>query len=140
MQEPADRNAGHQSLLDLVFFIGFALLVCHELDAVAQAEWRLLPILEHLPDDQAFRAFVALHVPLFAILFWLTGHRSTLIRLRSQLAVDAFMVIHVGLHALFVDHEHYAFHSVLSESLIYGAGLFGLLHLTLSTWRARKLG
>ncbi len=37
----------------LVFYIGFAILVAHELDAVAQEEWRLLPLFEHMEAMKA---------------------------------------------------------------------------------------
>ena len=93
--------------LDLLFFVGFALLACHELDAVAQAEWRLLPFLSQMGDEDAYTVFVFLHVPLFALLMWWTSSTSALVRFRAQLSVDAFMVIHVGLHMLFRSHADY---------------------------------
>ena len=112
--------------LDLLFFVGFALLACHELDAVAQAEWRLLPLLSQMGDEDAFAVFVLIHVPLFAFLMWWTASTSPLVRFRAQLSVDAFMVIHVGLHMLFRSHADYTFHSALSEFCIFGAGAVGL--------------
>lgn len=115
--------------IDFLFFVGLALLVCHELDAVAQSEWRLLWVLGNLPEQTARTAFVALHVPLFAVLFWLTGSSARRIRLVSQAAVDAFLVIHAGLHWRLNDHEFYTFHSALSELLIFGGGAVGLAHL-----------
>ena len=67
--------------LDLLFFTGFAFLACHELDAVAQAEWRLLPLLSRMEDPDAYRWFVMLHVPLFALLLWGAASRTPSIRL-----------------------------------------------------------
>ena len=122
------QQARSAKYIDLLFFVGFALLACHELDAVAQAEWRLLPILNRLTDDTAYQAFVLLHIPLFALLMWWTGSTSRRVRYRAQLAVDAFLVIHVGLHMLFREHQQYKFHSTLSELCIFGAGVVGLMH------------
>ena len=123
--------------LDLLFFVGFALLACHELDAVAQAEWRLLPFLSQMADEDAYTVFVFLHVPLFALLMWWTSSTSALVRFRAQLSVDAFMVIHVGLHMLFRLHADYTFHSALSQVCIFGAGAVGLAHALLAM-RARN--
>ena len=70
--------------LDLLFFIGLSLLLCHELDAVAQAEWRLLPVLRTLTDASAYPIFVWLHVPLFALVLWWTGSTSLPVRRRAS--------------------------------------------------------
>lgn len=115
-----------------MFFSGLALLLCHELDAVAQTEWRLLPILSLFDDEMGYTLFVALHAPLLAVLLWLTGNSEARIRLRSQQAVDAFLIIHVGLHLWYTDHALYTFHSLLSETFIFGGGAVGLAHLALT--------
>ena len=118
--------------LDLLFFTAFAFLLCHELDAVAQAEWRLLPLLSGMADGDAYAAFVVLHIPLLALVLWWTGSTALRTRRRSQLLVDAFLVIHAGLHTALRSHEHYTFHTTLSEVCIYGAAALGLVHATLS--------
>jgi hypothetical protein len=122
----------------LVFFTGFSLLVAHELDAVEQAEWRLLPLLNRMPDDTAYVVFVALHVPLIAGLMWLTTHVSPRIRQRSQLGVDAFLIIHAALHWFLSSDPLYTFHSSLSNALIFGGGLVGLVHLLLLVRSSRS--
>ncbi|MEM9729541.1 MAG: DUF6713 family protein [Myxococcota bacterium] len=73
-----------------------------------------------------------LHVPLFAVLMWLVSHSLPRVRERARWTIDAFMVVHVGLHLSFHDHEAYSFHGPLSQALIYGAGVVGLAHLTLT--------
>jgi len=57
---------------NLLFQLGFSTLLAHELDAMTQAEWRLLFVLRRLPDLLAHNLFVTLHVPAVAILLWLT--------------------------------------------------------------------
>jgi len=121
-----------QRQLDLLFFTSFAFLLCHELDAVAQAEWRLLPFLSGMNDSDAYSVFVALHVPLLALVLWWTGSTVLRTRRRSQLFVDAFLVIHAGLHTALRSHEDYSFHTALSEICIYGAAALGLIHAALS--------
>ena len=124
--------------LDLLFFTGLAFLLCHELDAVAQAEWRLLPYLSGMNDEHAYAAFVALHIPLLALVLWWTASTAPRTRRRSQLLVDAFLVIHAGLHTALRSHEHYTFHTPLSEVCIYGAAALGLIHAALSIRSGRE--
>ena len=126
-----------QRYLDLLFFTGFAFLLCHELDAVAQAEWRLLPFLSGMNDGDAYVVFVVLHIPLLALLLWWTGATVVRTRQRSQLFVDAFLVIHAGLHTALRSHGDYTFHTTLSDVCIYGAAALGLIHAALSVRSAR---
>ncbi|MEO1019618.1 MAG: DUF6713 family protein, partial [Pseudomonadota bacterium] len=58
---------------DALFFLGFSILLAHELDAVRGSEWRLLPLLKRLPETQARDLFIVLHVPLVALLIWLAA-------------------------------------------------------------------
>ena len=114
-----------------VFLLGFSMLLTHELDAVGRGEWRLLPVLSGLDDEVGHAAFVLMHVPLFALLIGLCWAQRPAVRRWSRIVVSAFLVTHVGLHALFVDHPSYDFHEPLSVGLIYGAGLMGLAYFVL---------
>jgi hypothetical protein len=120
----------------MAFFLGLGLLFTHELDAVANHEWRTLPLLGTLPDDTGMRVFIAAHVPLFAILIALVGSRNGRIRALSRLAVGVFLVVHGSLHALSVGEPTYEFSSGLSRVLIFGGSVFGALYLALSVKRA----
>lgn len=115
----------------IVFAIALSLLIGHELDAVVHQEWRLLPLLALMPDETARLVFIALHVPLFAIIIWLTGHPSPGVARTSQFAIDGFLVVHAGLHFALSDHALYLFEPPLSGLLIYGGGLAGLAHVAL---------
>lgn len=121
----------------LLFLLGFGFLATHELDAVTQSEWRLLFVLRSLPDALAESVFVALHVPLFALIVWLCHHPQARLRQGSRLALAAFLVIHVGLHLRLQSHPLYSFHDALSQTLIFGGGLSGLLYMLLC-WRGRR--
>ncbi len=114
---------------NLLHYLGLGAIATHELDAVTQHEWRLLYVLRAMPEELARQAFVAVHVPLFAVLIWLTSHPKQRIREFSRAALAAFLVIHVGLHMRLSGHALYTFHEPLSVAIIWGAGLCGLGYL-----------
>jgi len=120
---------------NLWFLLGLGFIASHELDAVTQQEWRLLYVLRSLPEAVAAKAFVALHVPLLALLVWLTHHPMPRLRDGSRMVLMMFLIVHVGLHLRLSDHVLYSFHSPLSQLLIFGAGLCGVLYL----WAAARL-
>ena len=88
---------------------------------------------------RAYFWFVVLHIPLFALLMWWTGNSSPRTRFRAQLAVDAFLAIHLALHVALRSHPDNTFQLLLSELCIYGAGVAGILHGALLL-RAGHLG
>ncbi len=57
-----------------------------------------------------------------------SGSLDARVRLRAQLAVDAFLVIHAGLHFAMRHHELYTFDSWVSQLCIFGGGAVGLMH------------
>jgi hypothetical protein len=123
---------------NLIFCLGFATLITHELDAMTQSEWRLLFILRSLPEQIASFTFVVVHIPLIAGLLWVTNHEFLRIRSWSRILVSAFLIVHVGLHKLLEHQPNYTFNSLLSLGLIYGDGLLGFIYLGLifiSWWR-----
>ncbi len=114
---------------NLLFYLGFATFMAHELDAMTQAEWRLLFVLSSLPEATAEVAFVLLHIPLIAGLLWLANNDALRVKQWSRVAISAFLIIHAGLHKRLDHHPLYTFDSDLSLGLIYGGGLLGLLYL-----------
>lgn len=131
---PAAESARSRDRLDLLFWLAMAFLLCHELDAVAQHEWRLLPILSGLSDEAAYPWFVLLHAPFFALLFWASGSRAPTLRRRSQLVLDGLFLVHGILHFLLRGDELAPFDTVTSQISIYGAALAGSLHGALVLW------
>jgi apolipoprotein N-acyltransferase len=115
----------------LWLYLGLACIATHELDAVTHEEWRLLYVLRALPPELARDAFVALHVPLFAGLIWLTHHPNPRWREAMRGVLMAFLVVHLGLHWRLSTHPLYTFHTALSWSLIVGGAASGLAYLLL---------
>ncbi|WP_162789477.1 DUF6713 family protein [Altererythrobacter sp. ZODW24] len=118
----------HGGALHAFFYLGLALLVCHELDAVFRHEWHLLPGLSQLQDGPARTIFILIHIPTFVALFWLTGHESEAIRKRSQLGLDAFLIGHAALHLSMSGHDLYEFEPPVETITVYGGALVGLMH------------
>ena len=114
---------------NVFFYLGLGTLLTHELDAVSNHEWRLLPVLRSLPDDLAMDTFILLHVPLFAVLLAVVSSTDKQLRKRSRLGVSLFLIIHAGLHLWFMDNPRYEFASAVSNVLIFSGALLGGLHL-----------
>jgi hypothetical protein len=118
------------------FHLGWALLLTHEIDAMAQHEWRLLYVLRDLPDTTAASWFIAMHVPLFWLLSWLFTHANSLVRERSRLGLAVFLIIHALMHKRLENDPLYTFNTPLSNGIIFGAALAGIVYCGLA-WRAR---
>ncbi len=116
------------------FQLLFAMFVAHELDAVAQREWRLLYVLRAMPETLAQDVFVLIHVPLLVLLVWLGWHPRLAVREWSRLAMAAFMVVHAGLHWRLSESPLYTFHSPTSVFLIFGS----VVPATILLWRSLR--
>lgn len=114
-----------------------ALIFTHELDAVAQSEWRLLYVLRDMGDDPARWYFVALHVPLFWALLGLTQHTQTKLQSLARTGLAAFCVVHALLHLRLRNDPLSTFNSPLSWGLILGAALIGAVYLAVIWFKAR---
>ncbi|MEO0425127.1 MAG: DUF6713 family protein [Pseudomonadota bacterium] len=121
---------------DTIFYLGLGLLCTHELDAMPNHEWRVLPLLRALDDSLGEIVFIVAHVPLFAMLIALIASMNPARRRLARTSLCGFLVVHAGLHAAFSAHAHYEFHSILSASLIYGAGVCGAAYLVAERLRA----
>lgn len=110
----------------IFFTIMLACFITHELDTVDKKEWRMLPILQSLPEHTAKNLFVFGHIPVFVLVFWggLSGTDSII-----TLTLSLFSIVHIGLHWLFCSHPANEFNNIGSWTAILGAGFFGALHL-----------
>ena len=124
------QDNGRQ-LKKFIFYLGIGALFTHELDAMSNHEWRVLPLLRMLPDEVGMNVFVAAHVPLFAGLIALVASSNIRTRVMSRLLICGFLVIHGLLHAFFMSHPSYEFSSALSNTLIFGGAVMGGLYIAL---------
>jgi hypothetical protein len=122
-----------------LYYLALACLFTHELDAMTHSEWRLFFVFGGMSDASASTTFVALHVPFFFLVLWMSNHRSEAIRERSRLAFAFFLVLHAILHFGFSSHPEYDFHGLLSRLLILSAAGFAALFLG-TRWRAGNSG
>ena len=127
---------------NIAFYLGIGTLFTHELDAMPNHEWRVLPLTSWLSNEIGMIVFMLIHIPLFAILIALVSSTHDRIRIRSRLGISIFLIIHGVLHTLFINHADYEFSSMLSNVLIWGGALFGLVYLFLEYRenRAKVLG
>ena len=116
---------------ELVFYLGLAFLFTHELDAMPNHEWRVLPVTSFLSDAVGMNAFVLAHVPIFAVVVGCIASLNLKIRSVAQNTASGFLIAHAALHFAFSGHPEYEFDSLLSAALIYGAALLGVLFFAL---------
>ena len=118
-------------LQDLLFFTTVGLLATHELDAMTNHEWRVLPLTSFMSDEIGRRVFVLGHMPLFALLAWIAAQGGGSV---AAFAFSAFAILHVGLHRVFRTHPKYEFRGPISRFLIWGPGVFAAGHLLVSAF------
>lgn len=115
---------------NVFFYLGLGTLFTHELDAISNHEWRVMPVLQSLPEGVAMNTFILLHVPLFAVLVALVASTNVPIRERSRLGLSIFLVVHALLHLWFSNDVRYEFASTMSGILIFGGAIFGGIYIT----------
>jgi glucose-6-phosphate-specific signal transduction histidine kinase len=116
---------------NIIFYLGIGTLFTHELDAMSNHEWRVLPLAIWLPDEYGMIAFLFIHIPLFACLIALVASTNDTIRIRTKLGISIFLIVHGMLHAVYIGNAGYEFASALSNIIIFGGALLGIIYLLL---------
>ncbi len=116
---------------NVFFYLGMGSLFAHELDAMPNHEWRVLPLVRILPDDTGMIVFVLAHVPIFGVLIAVVASQNERTRMISKLGISIFLLVHGALHLIFMDDPSYEFSSALSNLLIFGGAVFGAVFLVL---------
>jgi len=119
---------------DMLFYLGIALFLTHELDAIQRHEWRIFPVIRKLKDEIAYYWFTILHIPLFFLLLWLMYHPSESTRFWFQISMDVFFIVHMVLHKLLNSDKKYEFVGVFSKVIIFSMGIVGMAHLSVLIW------
>ncbi len=101
----------------------------HEMDAIRCKEWRIIPGLNLLSNKVGQQIFVFAHIPLLLIVLYQLAYISD--NSVFIVGLDIFMIVHVGLHLLFLKHKNNEFKDWVSWILIIGTGLFGLADLVI---------
>ena len=123
----------------VAFYLGLALLFTHELDAMPNHEWQVLPLLSNLADSVGRNTFVIAHIPIFAVIIACIASLNVKTRSIARDITSGFLVAHALLHLAFSGHSAYQFSSSLSSLLIYGSALCGLLYFV-ARWMEPKPG
>jgi hypothetical protein len=114
-------------MTSIIFFLGVSFILLHEMDAVRCHEWRIFPGLSLLKESTGFLVFMVLHIPLFVWVLMALGEDS------FRKGFDIFLVIHVGLHLLFLKHPKNEFKDWISWAIICGAGICGAIDFFIYT-------
>ena len=108
-----------------VFYLGVALILVHEMDAIRCREWRIFPGLSLLKERAGMITFIFLHIPLF---YWI-AYEINAVHQNFILGFDIFLIVHLFLHILFLWHKNNEFKDWISWTIIIGAGLCGVVDL-----------
>lgn len=111
----------------LFFYLGLSFITIHEMDAIRCREWRIFPGLSSLNEKLGYLIFVFVHIPLFFFIYWQLTYSQDIEKFITSF--DVFMIVHVGLHILFLRHKNNEFKDWISWTIITGAGLCGLIDL-----------
>jgi len=111
----------------IFFYLGLSFLTMHEMDAIRCREWRIFPGLSLLSEKVGHIVFVFAHIPLFFIIFWQLAQSNDIAGF--IMGFNIFMIVHLGLHILFLKHKNNEFKDWISWTIIIGAGLCGLIDL-----------
>jgi hypothetical protein len=114
-----------------VFFLGIGLIFTHELDAMVNNEWRVLPLTSWLCDEFGKLVFLVAHIPISSIVAALISSDNVVTRNRSRLFISTLLALHGLLHAAFMMNQSYEFESVISNILIFCGAACGAIYLLL---------
>ena len=123
---------------NLTFYLGFGTLFAHELDAMLNHEWQVMPIIRALSAETGSIVFMAAHIPIFAGLVALISSNSSTTRRRARIGVGLFLIIHGLLHIYFKDHPAYEFSTTFSNILIFGGSTLGIIYLVMERYGSRR--
>ncbi len=103
----------------------------HEMDAIRCKEWRIFPGLSFLNDNVGYKVFMLAHVPLYYYIFSSLHGEN---RESFMYGFSVFLVVHLGLHVLFLMHKKNEFKDWISWTIIGGAGACGLIDILLTKY------
>jgi len=118
----------YSGVKESAFYLGLGLLFTHELDAMPNHEWRVLPVLRSFADSTGELAFLTAHIPIFALTIAFAASLNQRTRRITRQVASGFLVVHAGLHYLFSSRTNYEFYSTVSGILIYGAAICGIAY------------
>lgn len=129
------------TLSTLLHSVTLAALMTHEIDAGLRHEWRVLPLTSFLPENTGRRAFVWLHLPIYAAaIAWdanvrrnnVDSHGDThCAQATYRRCLALFSLIHVALHVAFRHHPSYEFNDMEAWAPILISAASGALYLAI---------
>jgi hypothetical protein len=109
--------------------ITLSLFTTHEIDAINNHEWRVLPLTSWMTEDIGRNVFILSHIPLVYFIILLSSHKNDKIKSYTRNSIATFAIVHGFLHLYYSDNKYYEFSSSLSISLIVLTSLMGVIQL-----------
>jgi hypothetical protein len=111
-----------------LFYISLAFFLIHEMDAIRQKEWSMLPLISQLNNRTAYLVFTSIHIPFYGLLFYLMTINEP-VREEFIHILNIFLIFHAGLHIAFKEHPNNNFKNNFSLIVIFVPGISSLLDL-----------
>jgi Family of unknown function (DUF6713) len=112
---------------NLLFNLGLAFILIHEMDAVRCKEWRIFPGLNLLNDRYGAIIFLLAHIPLLSLLFIGLDKKQNNDNLIFYLEI--FFIIHLIIHLLYLKNSKNEFKDFVSWTFIIIPAFVGLIDL-----------
>lgn len=114
---------------DILFYIALSLFFTHQVDAIRCKEWRILPGLSSLKENFAEKLFIAIHIPVFILIFILISIPSPDVKYYFQITIDVMISGHIGKHIILSKNKENLFNDNLSKMIILFSSVFAFIHL-----------
>lgn len=121
-----------ENVKNTLLYLGLGTLFTHEMDAMLNHEWVVLPLTSWLENETGMLVFLYAHIPLFALVIAFVASLNPKRRKISRIVMAVFLIVHSVLHFLFSRFSTvYEFSSITSSLFIYGAAILGAAYLFL---------
>ncbi|MCL2140269.1 MAG: hypothetical protein FWH42_01110 [Dehalococcoidia bacterium] len=117
--------------LKTIFVALISLLFIHEMDAIRNKEWEMIPLLNRMDDNEAYQVFLLAHLPLFLIVLSLLALSSGSVQTFFFYIFDGMLILHTFVHFIFRNHYLNRFKRN-SYRIMYGIGGIAVIHLGLT--------
>lgn len=115
----------------IVTLLNLTLFILHEIDAIANGEWKMFSFLQSFKERTQKIIFLYVHLPLPSLLVYYVYLVFASRNITVFIIVNSLAVLHFVIHLFALKWESNVFKSHISIILLGGIALTGLINLIL---------